>query len=315
MSQSPSKWKGKRVGVLVGGLSAERDVSLNTGKGVHAALVERGHDAIAIDWKAGADLTALLRDARVDVVWNALHGTYGEDGAVQGLLECLQLPYTGSGVLASAVAMDKVLSKRAFDHAGLGTAPWQLIAPDATPAQVRAAASPFGYPVVVKPSREGSSVGVTIVHGEHELDTAIALARQHHGETLLEKFIAGQEVDVGFLGDEILGTVEIKPATEFYDYEAKYLRNDTTYLVPAPLSPAADAEVRRVTLAAYRLLGCAGYARVDARVEPMGAVFLLEVNTLPGMTATSLLPKIAKHAGISYAEVVERVLDAARLHL
>jgi D-alanine-D-alanine ligase len=309
------KWQGKRVGVLVGGLSAERDVSLNTGKGVHAALVERGYDAVSIDWKAGTDLTALLRDARVDVVWNALHGTFGEDGAVQGLLECVRIPYTGSGVLASAVAMDKVLSKRAFDHAGLGTAPWQLVAPDADGAAVRAAAAKYGYPVVVKPSREGSSVGVTIVHGEHELDAAIALARQHHGETMLEKFIPGQEVDVGVLGDEVIGTVEIKPAKEFYDYEAKYLRNDTTYLVPAPLSPAADAEVRRVSLAAYRLLGCAGYARVDARVEASGAVHLLEVNTLPGMTATSLLPKIAKHAGISYADVVERVLEAATLHL
>ena len=308
-------WKGKRVGVLVGGLSAERDVSLNTGKGVHAALVERGYDAVAIDWKDGTELTTLLRDARVDVVWNALHGTYGEDGAVQGLLECLRVPYTGSGVLASAVAMDKVLSKRAFDHAGLGTAPWKLIARDADGAAVRAAAAAFGYPVVVKPSREGSSVGVTIVHGEAELDDAIALARRHHGETMVEKFIPGQEVDVGVLADQVLGTVEIKPAKEFYDYEAKYLRNDTTYLVPAPLSPAADAEVRRVALAAYRLLGCAGYARVDARIEPSGAVYLLEVNTLPGMTATSLLPKIARHAGISYADVVERVLDAATLHL
>jgi len=308
-------WKGKRIGVLVGGLSAERDVSLNTGKGVHAALLERGYDAVALDWHAGNDLAALLRDARVDVVWNALHGTYGEDGAVQGFLEILRIPYTGSGVLASAVAMDKVLSKRAFDHAGLGTAPWQLVAPDADGAAVRRAAAAYGYPLVVKPSREGSSVGVTIVHDESELDGAIALARRHHGETLLEKFVPGQEVDVAVLGGAVLGTVEIKPAKEFYDYEAKYLRNDTTYLVPAPLPPAADAEVRRVALAAYHLLGCAGYARVDARVTSDGGVFLLEVNTLPGMTATSLLPKIAKHAGVAYAEVVERVLDDAALHL
>jgi len=309
------KFEGKKIGVLVGGLSAERDVSLNTGKGVHAALVERGYDAVAIDWRAGSDLTALLRDAHVDVVWNALHGTYGEDGAVQGFLECLRIPYTGSGVLASAVAMDKVLSKRAFDHAGLGTAPWQLVAPAADGAAVRAATATYGYPVVVKPSREGSSVGVTIVHDATELDAAIALARSHHGETMLEKFIPGQEVDIAVLDGEVLGTVEIKPATEFYDYEAKYLRNDTTYLVPAPLAPAVDSEVRRVALAAYHLLGCAGYARVDARIDSAGSVFLLEVNTLPGMTATSLLPKIARHAGISYADVVERVLDAATLHL
>jgi D-alanine-D-alanine ligase len=308
-------YRGKKVGVLVGGLSAERDVSLNTGKGVHAALVERGYDAVALDWTQGTDLQALLRGAGVDVVWNALHGTYGEDGAVQGFLEILRLPYTGSGVLASAVAMDKVLSKRAFDHAGLGTAPWKLVAPDADGAAVRAAAASFGYPVVVKPSREGSSVGVTIVHGEGELDAAIALARRHHGETMVEKYIPGQEVDIAVLGGEVLGTVEIKPAKEFYDYEAKYLRHDTTYLVPAPLPPAADAEVRRVALAAYHLLGCSGYARVDARLPADGGVYLLEVNTLPGMTATSLLPKIAKHAGISYAEVVERVLDDATLHL
>jgi D-alanine-D-alanine ligase len=158
-------------------------------------------------------------------------------------------------------------------------------------------------------------VGISIVKSEAELRAALEAAAKSPGVVLLEEYVKGREINVGVLDDEALGDVEIRPATEFYDYEAKYLRNDTTYLVPAPLAPALDAEVRQVALAAFHLLGCAGYARVDTRVTPDGKIYLLEVNTLPGMTATSLLPKIAKHAGISYADVVERVLDAARLHL
>jgi len=311
-----SVWRGKRVGVLMGGPSAEREVSLNTGRGVHAALVERGHDAVALDWRAGADVVALLRDARVDVVWNALHGTWGEDGAIQGLLECLRLPYTGSGVLASALAMDKVTSKRLCEAGGVPVTPWKILpaggGADAV-AAAREAAAAWGWPVVVKPACEGSSVGVSIVHADAELPAAVALAAQHHGATLVEQFIPGQEVDIGVLDGEVLGTVEIRPAKEFYDYEAKYQRNDTLYLVPAPLTAAADAEVRRIARASFALFGCRGHARVDTRVRPDGQVFLLEINTLPGMTGTSLLPKLAKHAGMSYGELCDRVLDGARL--
>jgi D-alanine-D-alanine ligase len=308
-------WRGKRVGVLMGGPSAERDVSLNTGRGVHAALAERGWDAVAIDWTAGADPTRLLRDARVDVIWNALHGSFGEDGAIQGLFECLRLPYTGSGVMASALAMDKVRSKRLFEAAGLGTAPWKILADTDAAATVDDAARAWGWPVVVKPACEGSSVGVTIVHDAGESAAAVELARRYHGPVLVEKFIPGQEIDIGVLAHAALGTVEIRPAKEFYDYEAKYLRKDTQYLVPAPVSPAIEAELRRVAVAAFDALGCTGYARVDTRVDPSGAIHLLEVNTLPGMTATSLLPKLAKHAGMSYGELCETILATAGLHL
>lgn len=299
-----------RVGVLMGGISAEREVSLNTGKGVLRALLEKGYDAVAIDWTANNDLADLLKKERIGVVWNALHGTFGEDGSVQGLLECLKIPYTGAGVLASAVAMDKVLSKLLFEEDGIRSPEWHILKVGEDPVPV---AARWGYPVVVKPSREGSSVGVTIVHDAAELAPAVELARTCHGVTLVEKYIPGREVQVGVLDGAVLGTVEVRPRKEFYDYEAKYLRNDTEYLVPAPLEATVDASVRDLSLRAYLLLGCAGHSRVDCRVDPAGNVFVLEVNTLPGMTGTSLLPKIARHAGMDYATLVVRILLTASL--
>ena len=302
--------KDLRIGVLMGGLSAERDVSLHTGAGVHQALLAKGYDAVALDWSSGRDLTSLLRDNRVQVAWIALHGTHGEDGCVQGLLECLKIPYTGSGVTASAVAMDKVLSKRLFDGSGLPTPKWCVLAPGGDAAKE---ASQFGWPVVVKPSCEGSTVGITIATDEATLVKAVELALSCHGETLLERFVAGRELSVGILDDAVLGTVEIRPRAAFYDYEAKYLRHDTEYLVPAPLSEKVDHEAREVALAAYRALGCQAHARVDLRLDDENKVWVLEVNSLPGMTGTSLLPKIAKHAGLDYASLVERILRSARL--
>lgn len=306
--------KSQRIGVLMGGLSAEREVSLNTGRGVLEALRARGRDAVGIDWTADADVAELLRRERVDVVWIALHGTHGEDGCVQGLLECLRLPYTGSGVTASALAMDKVLSKKMFDAQRIPTPAWRVIGRPEDAATVAPAARELGWPLVVKPSREGSTVGVTIVPREEELAAAIEEARRHHGETLLERFVPGREVSVGVLDEQVLGTVEIRPRRPFYDYQAKYLSGDTEYLVPAPLPPACDAATREVALAAHRSLGCAGYSRVDLRVDPDDRPWVLEVNTLPGMTATSLLPKIARHAGMDYGTLVERILTSAGLH-
>jgi len=306
-----ARWRGKRVGVLMGGPSAEREVSLNTGRGVLKALEERGWDAVGVDWPPGADVLALLRAAHVDVVWNALHGTLGEDGAIQGLLECVGLPYTGSGILASALAIDKLRSKPLFEQAGVATAAWRTLGEHEGAAEVRAAADAWGWPVVIKPSCEGSSVGVSIVHDAGEIDAAVALARRHHGAVLVEQFIPGQEIDVGVLDGRVLGHVEIRPAKEFYDYEAKYQRSDTQYLVPAPVPAGVDAELRRAALAAYHALGCRGHARVDFRVNPAGRVHILELNTLPGMTAPSLLPKLAAHAGMSYGELCEAVLASA----
>jgi D-alanine-D-alanine ligase len=293
----------------MGGLSSEREVSLNTGRPVLAALVSRGHDAVGIDWAAGTHLPTLLAEAKVNVVWNALHGTFGEDGCVQGLLECLQIPYTGSGVLASALAMDKVLSKRILDQTGVPTPRWALVPqrPDGVDTL------DFPTPCVVKPSREGSSVGVSIVRDRADLPGAVALARGHRGVVLVEEYVKGPEISVGVLDDEVIGTVQIQPAKEFYDYEAKYLRDDTIYTVPAPLAPEVDAQVRAHALSAHKLFGCAGYSRVDLLVGPGGKPQVLEVNTLPGMTDHSLIPKIARHAGIDYAELVVRILRTAAL--
>jgi D-alanine-D-alanine ligase len=296
--------KNKRIGVLMGGPSSEREVSLNTGRGVAAALAGLGYDVAAVDWTG--DLATQLREARVEVVWNALHGTWGEDGCVQGLCEVLRLPYTGSGVLASAVAMDKILSKRLFAAAGIGVPEWRIVR---TPAEC----APIGLPCVIKPSREGSSVGVTIVRRAEDLPAALAAAARCHGEVLCERYVKAHEVQVGILDDEPLGTVEIRPAVEFYDYEAKYLRKDTQYLCPAPLSPEREAAIKALGLRAHQALGCATYSRVDFLMTDAGETFVLEVNTLPGMTATSLIPKMAAQAGLTYAAVCERILAGARL--
>ena len=301
-------WKGKRVGVIMGGPSAEREVSLNSGRGVLAALEAKGYDAIGIDWRPEVeDLGAHLRRERIDVAWIALHGTFGEDGCIQGLLECYGVPYTGSGVLASAIAMDKVATRRVFDQEGIESPRWRRYHGVADVARI-------GFPLVVKPSSEGSSVGVSIVKAEAELKAALDAAQGLHGVILLEEYIKGREINVAILDDEPLGEVEIRPATEFYDYEAKYLRNDTQYLVPAPITTEERHLLHDLAARAHRALGCAGATRVDLILAPGGRAVCLEINTLPGMTDHSLLPKIAAHRGMDYATLVERVLMSARLH-
>ncbi len=301
-------WKGRRVGVVMGGPSAEREVSLSSGGRVLAALQQKNYDAVGIDWQSsGDDLGVLLRRERVDVAWNALHGTFGEDGCVQGLLECLRIPYTGSGVLASALAMDKIATRRIFDQESIESPRWRRYHGAADVARV-------GYPLVVKPSAEGSSVGVSIVKTPAELDAALALAAGCHGVTLLEEYVRGREINVGVLDDEALGEVEIRPATEFYDYAAKYLRNDTEYLVPAPITEDERRTLHALAVRAHRALGCAGATRVDLLLTVEGRAVCLEINTLPGMTDHSLLPKIAAHRGLDYPTLVERILDGARLY-
>ena len=306
-------FQGKRVAVVMGGLSAEREVSLNTGAGVLAALLEKGWDAVAVDWKEDTSLPQLLAHCGAEVVWNALHGTYGEDGAVQGLCACLQLPCTGSGVLASALAMDKVMSKRIFESNNIATPKWRLLPHDG-PADGSDATTlaDFPIPCVVKPANEGSSVGVSIVEDRAELAAAIAAARRFHGAVIVEDYIAGTEVFVGILDGRVLGSVEVRPATKFYDYEAKYKRNDTKYLVPPELPADVIERTEQLALAAYNSLGCSGHCRPDVRITPTGEPFVLEVNTLPGMTKTSLLPKIAKSRGMDYATLCEQILASAK---
>jgi D-alanine-D-alanine ligase len=310
------RFRTQKIGVVLGGLSAERDVSLKTGGGVLAALQELGYDAVGIDWRTGTSLPTLLADAGVGVVWNALHGTFGEDGAVQGLCACLGLPCTGSGILASALAMDKIASKRIFESHEIPTPRWRILPgagggpPDGTDAPALLAA--WSYPLVVKPADEGSSVGVSIVDNAEQLPAAVALARTFHGPVLVEDYIAGTEIFVGILDGTVLGSVEVRPATRFYDYEAKYLRNDTQYLLPPELPADVLSRAEAHALAAYNALGCSGHSRPDLRIDTQGFAWVLEVNTLPGMTATSLLPKIAKKAGMSYPQLCERILASAR---
>lgn len=287
----------------MGGPSSERAVSLETGKGVHEALVSLGYQAVAVDWKPGSSLAAALEAAEIEVVWNALHGTYGEDGAVQGMLACMQIPCTGSGVLSSALSMDKIASKRVFESQGIPTPRWEIWQPDA-PIEIQC-------PLVVKPANEGSSVGVSVVFEKEELAAALEEAAKHRGPVLVEEYIAGSEIFVGVLGDSTLGTIEVRPAKGFYDYEAKYERNDTQYLIPAPIEEGLSEGLQKLALDAHRALGCRSYSRVDIRVRENGEAYVLEVNTLPGMTGQSLMPKLAKHAGISYPQLCERILEMA----
>jgi len=307
------RFAGRRVAVVMGGLSAEREVSLSTGAGVLAALQERGWDVVAIDWQPGDSLARRLEASGAAVVWNALHGTWGEDGAVQGLCACLQLPCTGSGILASALAMDKVMSKRIFESNGLATPRWRLLPHEPRPGDPGDldALADWPLPYVVKPANEGSSVGVSIVDTRDQLAAALATARKFHGPVIVEDYIAGTEVFVGILNDRVLGSVEVRPATRFYDYEAKYKRTDTKYLIPPELPAPVTERAQDLALAAYRALGCTGHARPDLRISTAGEVFVLEVNTLPGMTKTSLLPKIARSAGMDYPTLCEHILETA----
>jgi D-alanine-D-alanine ligase len=298
----------KRVGVIMGGPSSEREVSLNSGSGVLRALQSKGYDAVGIDWKGlDDDLGATLRREKIEVAWLALHGTWGEDGCIQGMLECYRIPYTGSSVLASSIAMDKMATRRIFDQESIESPKWRRYHGAADVARI-------GFPLVVKPSAEGSSVGITIVKSEAELQPAIQLAQKHAGVVLLEEYVKGREMTVAVLDDEALGDCEIKPATEFYDYEAKYLRNDTQYLVPAPITDDERRIMHNLAVRAHKALGCAGASRVDMILAEGGRAVCLEINTLPGMTDHSLLPKIAALRGMDYATLVERILNTAKLH-
>jgi D-alanine-D-alanine ligase len=297
----------RRIAVLCGGKSAEREVSLKTGADVTAALERRGHDAVEVD--VAVDLIPQLQRLDPQAVFVALHGRWGEDGTVQGLLEMLGMPYTGSGVLASALAMDKALSKVVFRAAGVPTPDFQRLGPP-----VDAESVVLAPPLVIKPNCEGSTVGVSVVRDRGELAGALSTAFGHGPDALAEAFVEGREVTVGVLDDVPLPVVEIVPDSGFYDYESKYTPGRTSYLCPAPLEPELMRRVTEVGLAANRALGCSGASRVDLIIDGTGTPWVLEVNTIPGMTPTSLLPKAAAAAGLEFDELVERIVDGARLH-
>ncbi|HSM92861.1 MAG TPA: D-alanine--D-alanine ligase [Anaeromyxobacteraceae bacterium] len=304
------KWTGKRVAVLYGGRSSEREVSLKTGAAIAKALGEKGYDVALVD--VDGDVAARLRAEEVAVAFNALHGRFGEDGCIQGLLEAMEIPYTGSGVTASAIGMDKILSKLLFRSVGLQVCDYRVF-PAADAAKIRVADLPFGLPCIVKPANEGSSVGVSLVKQESELAAACLEAAKWKGDVIVERFVKGKECQVAVLDGKALGVIEVVPANAFYDYAAKYTAGTTQYFYPARIPEAATRMLMESGEKAHRALGCAGVTRTDFILVDDGSAYVLEVNTLPGMTATSLVPKIAAGNGIPFPELCERLLDGASL--
>ena len=296
-----------KVAVLLGGRSAEREISLKSGAAVLAALQQSGVDAHPFD-PAVQNLQALHEEG-YQRAFIALHGRYGEDGTVQGALELMGIPYTGSGVLASALAMDKWRTKLVWQAAGLPIPEYELLTEHSDYAAVVAR---LGLPLFVKPANEGSSVGITKVKQPGELRAAWQAAAKYDSLVLAEKFIGGGEYTVAILGDDALPVIKIEPANEFYDYEAKYLRNDTRYVCPSGLSEKNETEMQRLAQQGFALVGGRGWGRVDFLVDTAGRPYLLEVNTVPGMTDHSLVPMAAARAGLSFGQLVLKILSQAR---
>jgi D-alanine-D-alanine ligase len=301
-----------KTAVLYGGDSSERDISLLSGNAVLAALKRRGVDAHGFDPKE-RPLQELVSEGFARA-WNVLHGPGGEDGAMQGALEWLGVPYTGSGVLASALTMDKLKTKRVVVGAGYSAPQYAVLS---SAADLPDALKRIGLPMMVKPASQGSSVGITKVKSAEELPRAFAEAHAVDPIVFAESFVSGDEFTVGVLQDQALPSVRIQPATEFYDYEAKYLRNDTQYHCPSGLTPHAEDELRAAALATFKVTDCFGWGRVDfMRDRQSGKFYFIEINTTPGMTDHSLVPKAARQAGIDFEELVWRVLESsfARQH-
>jgi D-alanine-D-alanine ligase len=298
---------GLKVAVVMGGPSAEREVSIQSGSGVMRALAALGHDARSLDFDAR--FVDAIREIAPDVVFNALHGPGGEDGEIQGVLEWMGIPYTGSGIAACAVAMDKHLTKKLLAAEGLPTPAWDVF--DLTGGTLPLLPGSLNLPLVVKPRASGSSAGVVIVRSHEAWSKAILDAASRTPEVLAEEFVAGREFSCGVLGEEALPVVEILPSDEFYSYDAKYKPGGSRHLVPAPIDHDLTSRLQTLALSVHRLLGLRDYSRADFIVSKEGRPTVLEVNALPGMTPTSLLPDEALHAGISYEALVERLLQYA----
>ena len=297
-----------KVAVLLGGKSAEREVSLKSGGMVLNALRNRGVNASPFD-PAERGLDALI-DGKFDRVFIALHGRFGEDGTVQGILEWLGIPYTGSGVLASALAMDKLRTKRIWAAEKLPTPRYELLGKDSN---FRISARRLGVPLMVKPASEGSSIGMSKVTAASKLEEAYKLAAKYDRVVIAEEFVDGIELTGGILGDQALPLIKLETPRDFYDYEAKYLANDTRYILPSGLPAKKERELQELCLAAFRTLGCQGWGRVDLMLNRRGRPFLLEVNTSPGMTDHSLVPMAARAVGLSYEDLCIKILEGAHV--
>lgn len=300
----------KRIGVLMGGQSTEREISLKSGMAIYNALKGLGYDVIGID--VGHDISHVLKKKNVEVAFIALHGGFGENGAIQGMLEVLGIPYTGSGVLASALAMDKEASKKMFLYHKIPVPPYTIINYQSSIITHKIKnIIKFPMPWVVKPTTEGSSIGVSIVREESQFLSAIKMAFSLSNRIIIEKYIKGKEVHVGILNGKVLGGVEVKPSLDFYNYEAKYTAGKTEYILPPEISSNSYEKVKEIALKAHTSLGCKGATRVDLKISEKGMPYVLEVNAIPGMTETSLLPKIAKKAGMDFPTLIEEILRGA----
>lgn len=304
--------KDKAIGILLGGVSAEREISIKTGEAIYQALVDRGYhvEKIFVD----TDIDRVLRQAPIDIAVVALHGTYGEDGCIQGMLETMGIPYTGSGVLPSALAMDKLKSKELFRLYNVPTPSYYVLGRDDLD-RIEEVHSSFGFPSFVKPRSGGSSVGAGPAHSLSELAERCQDAARFDEWILVERLIRGREVAVGLLDGNALGAIEIEPKAGFYDYKSKYQQGGSEYHFPARLSPARYQGVLHLAERAVHCIGATGATRVDLLVTADENEYVLEVNTLPGMTPTSLLPKIAAGAGYDFGDLCEAILERARLRI
>lgn len=307
--------KGKKIAVVMGGPSTERDVSLNTGNAVLKALLEKGYNAIAIDLEPNR-FVEQIREAQAEVVFNAVHGKFGEDGVLQGTLELMNIPYTGSGVLASAVCMDKSMTKLLFTAGGIPTPSFKIYDSRQTTEEIcQSIIKEFQFPLVVKASEQGSSIGVHIVDQADHLQEAVDEALRYSGSLIVEAFIVGRELTAAVMGDckeaQALPVIEIRPHSGRYDYHSKYTKGATEYLVPAPLEADVAKNIQTLAVKAFQLAGCQGVARVDFMLTEQNEPFALEINTVPGMTATSLVPKAAAAMGLSFENLCDQLLKMA----
>jgi len=298
-----------KIAVLYGGTSSEVEISRKSGKAISEGLRRKGHLVSELDWEERRVVADSNNLHQFDVVFIGYHGGAGEDGHVQAVLEVADIPFTGSDSVSSALGMNKVLTKRLFEQAAIPSAPWCIVSKDERKENilVKMAKSGFALPAVVKPSSQGSTVGVTIAVTLQELITGIDLAFQYSDELIIEKYIRGREMTVAILGDEALPVVEVAPEGGFYDYQHKYTKGQSKYFCPADILPDVAQQLQQATLMAYKILGCRHYIRADFRLSDDNEVFCLELNTLPGMTDLSLVPMAAKEVGIEFSELVEKI--------
>ncbi|MBI5892302.1 MAG: D-alanine--D-alanine ligase [Deltaproteobacteria bacterium] len=300
-----------RIGVLMGGMSSEREISIRSGTAVYNALIKKCYNAVKID--VDRNIAGVLKKKKIDIAFIALHGKYGEDGTMQGLLEIMGMPHTGSSVMASSMAFDKTKAKEIFRFHNIPTPDWEVVEKGFKAGALWARVQGFkGFnlklPVVVKPAREGSTIGLTVVKQKRGLQKALKKAGRYDDKIIVEKFILGRELTVGVLKGHALPIIEVKPKNGLYDYKSKYTKGMTEYICPAPLIKTLESRIKKIALDAYNALGCSGAARVDIMLDKKNRPYVLEVNTIPGMTELSLLPKAANHAGIDFPELVEMML-------